>query len=406
MRTLALSLALLTACNPLPSEVTYYEHVQPVVQEHCVRCHQADGLGVGDFTDPTTVVAMASRIEARTTAGTMPLPVADPECRDYVGSEHMTLESRDLKLISKWVEQGASLGDAAAAVNFVSETPKLEDADLVLTIPPYTPTFADAANPGNEYRCFALDPERDEDFFATALHPMIDAESIVHHIVIGVVPRDGVAREAFEPGGVDCIYDDMGAVENMMAAWAPGSKPQVFEEGAGIRVGTDEVLMMQMHYYDSKPDQGIPVDESGYALKTVSAVETELEVLTLGSVNFRIPANDPAYTHEDIMRAPRDLRIHGVFPHMHVLGSAYELTVDEQKDGCLVAGDIYDFDNQLTYLFTEPMDVKAEETLRWSCTWNNSTSNPDLIADPPQETFYGERTDEEMCFFFTLVEVE
>ena len=36
-------------------------------------------------------------------------------------------------------------------------------------------------------------------------------------------------------------------------------------------------------------------------------------------------------------------------------------------------------------------------------TWNNSTSNEELIHNPPTDVSYGERTDEEMCFGFTLV---
>ena len=80
------------------------------------------------------------------------------------------------------------------------------------------------------------------------------------------------------------------------------------------------------------------------------------------------------------------------------------MEIEDRKDGCLVRSDVYDFSNQLTYAFTEPVDVKQDEVIGWSCTWNNSTSNPDRPFDEPRETFYGERTDEEMCFFFTLVE--
>lgn len=397
-------LLVLSACGGVPRDVTYYAHVQPLLQEHCTRCHQPDGLGVGDFTDPDVVLAFAERIQARAEAGTMPLPVADPECRPYVGAEHMTLDASEKKLLRRWVERGAPLGDPANAVDGHVPDEVITDADLTLTIPPYTPAFEDPGNPGNEYRCFALEHGRTEDFFVTALGPEIDASAIVHHIVVGAVPRDEVPDDAFEPGGVDCIDNDMGTVENMLAAWAPGSRPQVFEEGAGMRIAADDVVMMQMHYYASDPTAEPPTDASGYALRTAPAVDTELEVLELGSFAFRIPANDPAYTFEDLVPAPRDLRIHGVFPHMHVLGAAYRMEIEGRRDGCLVASDVYDFDNQLTYLFEEPVEVEAGERLRWACTWNNSRSNPDRIYEEPRETLYGERTDEEMCFFFAVVE--
>ena len=85
---------------------------------------------------------------------------------------------------------------------------------------------------------------------------------------------------------------------------------------------------------------------------------------------------------------------------MHILGKGYELSTDNE---CLIASDNYDFDNQLTYMYHEPVTVPAGSNIHMSCTWNNSTSNPDLIIDPPQDIGYGERTDEEMCYAFTLV---
>ncbi len=68
----------------------------------------------------------------------------------------------------------------------------------------------------------------------------------------------------------------------------------------------------------------------------------------------------------------------------------------------MARGDAYDFNNQLSYSLVEPIPVAGGDILRQTCTWNNSVSNPDLIHDPPIATYFGERTDEEMCFTFLL----
>ena len=73
------------------------------------------------------------------------------------------------------------------------------------------------------------------------------------------------------------------------------------------------------------------------------------------------------------------------------------------EDACLLDGPRYDFDNQLTYLYREPVLIPGGSTVTLRCNWNNSRSNPDLILDPPQDITYGERTDQEMCFGFTYV---
>ena len=51
----------------------------------------------------------------------------------------------------------------------------------------------------------------------------------------------------------------------------------------------------------------------------------------------------------------------------------------------------------------DPVDIDANERVNMACTWNNSTSNPDLIINPPQDIGWGERTDQEMCYGFALV---
>ena len=70
---------------------------------------------------------------------------------------------------------------------------------------------------------------------------------------------------------------------------------------------------------------------------------------------------------------------------------------------CIAASEKWDFNNQLTYVFNEPIELKGGDTIHMECHWNNSRSNPNLIHDPPIEVGYGERTDEEMCFAFTLI---
>jgi len=43
---------------------TYYADVKPLLAQHCTRCHNSDGLGVGDFTDVDQVTLLASAIQA------------------------------------------------------------------------------------------------------------------------------------------------------------------------------------------------------------------------------------------------------------------------------------------------------------------------------------------------------
>ena len=88
---------------------------------------------------------------------------------------------------------------------------------------------------------------------------------------------------------------------------------------------------------------------------------------------------------------------------MHRLGTAYSAKIihEDDTETCLLGG-TYDFDNQVTYQFSDTAMFRPGDRIEFSCTWDNSTGNPNQVGEP-KDTFYGERTDEEMCFFFTLV---
>ena len=89
---------------------------------------------------------------------------------------------------------------------------------------------------------------------------------------------------------------------------------------------------------------------------------------------------------------------------MHVLGSRYSFSIGEgEEKKCLAQSDHYDFENQLAYIFHNDVEVPADTPFNMSCSWNNSADNPNLIHNPPIDISYGERTDEEMCFGFTLI---
>jgi hypothetical protein len=348
----------------------------------------------------------------------MPPPVADPTCRDYSGSEYLSVADESIDLFSRWVEEDMPEGDASdspgsAAAEFLFSLP---ESNLEVRMPtPYKPNFDDPIEPGNEYRCFVLEHDREESFYINGMSPTIGEPAIVHHIVLFRQSKSDIVADYDPATGYNCI-DEATLFYGMLGGWAPGATPVEFQPGYGFLVSPEDNLVMQIHYYRSGPETESLMDQSGYEFQTVSSVEHPLELWPLGGYNFKIPAGDEAYTknynqyipesyeYEGIEIPIPDLRLHGVFPHMHILGSGYRMWI-EKPDGeevCAVSSDRYDFYNQLTYMFREPLDVEAGDTVHWSCTWNNSTSNPGLIYDPPQDVRYGERTDEEMCFMFSV----
>ncbi|MFT4627653.1 MAG: hypothetical protein ACI8PZ_006340 [Myxococcota bacterium] len=395
---------------------TWDNDIQPMTAQYCVRCHNPDGTAPVAFTEYEVVEGYAEYMLARIDAGEMPPPVSDPECRDYVGSEHLSVPADKRDLLEEWISVGKPRGPGYAEPDAPSVDLELPGADLeVYLAAPYDPVFEDPSNPNNEYRCFAIEHGRPETFFITGLGPLVDAYSLVHHIVV-YKDSDGDIPPHDPALGWNCI-DEMDGLElGMIAGWAPGALPVQFPEGSGYRVEPHERIVIQMHYYNGAPEEPELTDHSGYAFTTTEAVDMELFVYPYGREDFLIPAGDDDYSFTSFDEIPESIdlgdfeipfpttSVFGVFPHMHQLGRSYSLVL-ERPDGseeCVLRSDAWDFDNQLTYMLREPIDIGPGDTVKWTCSWNNSVSNPDLIIDPPVDIRYGERTDEEMCWAFTL----
>lgn len=388
------------------AELTWTRDVQPLIEQHCVRCHHDGGQGTGDFTDFGTVEVMADLMKNAIEMGTMPPPVADPSCNDYLDSDIFYMSDESKSIFTRWVEEGKVYGSEEDAQEYDLALAKVEDPDMIIQLQQaYSPTFSDPDNPGNEYRCFSLKHNREEPFYITELHPVVDNTAIVHHLVLAKGNENGILPGSDAPEGIDCIDGNFvtGSYLDsaMLAGWAPGGSPIRFPENAGLLIQPDEYIVIQMHYYQSVDGGESPSDQSGYAFKTTTeAPENVIQMYPYGVYDFTIPAGDDAYTASNSYEVPYSFTLWGVFPHMHMLGSGYELLFDNE---CIIGSEQYDFNNQLSYLFEEPIQFNAGQSISMSCSWNNSSSNPYLAGQTPVDTHYGERTDEEMCFAFMMI---
>ena len=379
-----------------PESVTWHGDIEHLMQSRCVRCHSPDGQAPGDFTDVATVELLAEPILAAIENGTMPPPVSDPDCRPYVGADLMRLDDAEKAQVRAWVDNGLVRGTPGAAAGEILPA-RLESPDAIIWMPePFIPTFEDLDEPGNEYRCFLLDPSAHAGRYITAIGPEVGEPGLMHHIVLSTVHRDDVDERHLDPSGCDCMNGSPGIeTDEMIAGFAPGTQPLVLPPGTGLQIPEDSYLMLDMHYFANPGAVGLS-DQTGVAVKLADTVETPLEMLTLGTFNFEIPAGDEAARAGQSFRSRSDFDLYTMLPHMHDLGDSYGLSVSHEdgSESCVVQGD-YSFDNQIAFLFEEPLAVKAGDMLDFHCQWDNSEGTSDV--------YYGERTDEEMCFFFGLV---
>ncbi|MCB9680442.1 MAG: hypothetical protein H6733_03145 [Alphaproteobacteria bacterium] len=390
----------------VPDGLTWYRDIEPLAYQHCVSCHHADGIGPGDWTDPAQVSVWAPAMADAVRSRRMPLPAADPACRDYVGSERIHMPDTARALLVGWADQGAALGDEAdRASDLQVHLPRLDDADLTLAPPAAHTLSLDGS--GNEYWCVVLDNPLTSPRFITGFDVDLDAPGVVHHMLLAVDAHGDAGIEYGTDGRTRAFRCQSQVVEsdwNILHAWTPGMEPVVFPTGYGMRIAPGDQLVLQMHYFGDPTAQ--VTDGSTYRLRTQATVDRQVVMSTFGPSGFRIPPDAEAHSDEDGIDNPADrpVQVLGAFPHMHLLGSAFEawLEAPRTEDTCLMRGP-YDFDHQLTYMFREPALLAVGGRAMMRCTWDNSASNPRQYNDPPRWVTYGEGSNEEMCYLLTYV---
>ncbi len=400
---------------------TYYRDAKAVLDAKCGRCHQPDDIAPFPLTTYDEVRAVAAALPNSIAAQTMPpWPPADG-CNEYDHSRALTVDEQDLLLT--WLDEGTPEGDPAdepehtdgASDDFVPTT--------VIEMPqPYTPTLEPDDN-----RCFLVPWPEDATSYITGFRVAPGNRSIVHHVVVfNALPDDVDELEALDdadPGpGYHCL-GGVGSRANWIGAWAPGSVDDSVPEGTGMRIEPGSMMVLQMHYNTSSsepaPDQTrVEVELAG---------EVEHPAVTVPFTNFQwalwgepmlIPAGDPEVTYGFELRADQPLFrqlladadigtdetlvVHAAGLHMHYLGTAGSLAVtrEDGSEDCMLRIDEWDFDWQGGYTLAEPMRVSPRDSLRISCTWDNSAENQPVVAGAviePQDVQWGEGTTDEMC---------
>jgi cytochrome c5 len=396
---------------------SWYANGKPFVDRYCRSCHGGAGPGTGDFTSYENVVALAQPMLAAVTAGRMPPGASDPKCRDYANSDRRFVSDADRESFAKWVAEGTPKGEPKGEAEVPPLDETIANPDLVIkAAAAYAPTFSNPNEPGNEYRCFALKPGLTGNKFITEMGPVLDKRSMIHHIVAYRIaePNLPAAGKNFPAEGWSCI-DMVNAGINptnpfqgdgMIVAWAPGTGAFKFPAGTGLSLKSTDAVVLQIHYFQSGKEPAGTKDQTGFAFKFADSVQTPLLIAPVGKSGFRIPAGNASYSYTGSFGPlPVSLKVYGTMPHMHVLGTGYELSVSNGSNPstCIAKSDRYDFSNQVTYFFKEPVLVPAGAKVDFRCTWDNSAANPNQFNDPPVDVSYGERTDQEMCYAFSIL---
>lgn len=176
--------------TPVPLQdttLTYYQDIQPIFNENCMACHVEGQIGASllNMEIIEDVVEQGDSIAYLVQEGLMP-PWSPGGATPPLQHERL-LTQPEIVAIVEWVQGGMPLGDPAHAQPYQPPTEAFIRPDLIAQMPvPYTPD--DSLS--DDYRCFLIDPEIDEETYIQGFNVEPGEPKVVHHVLIFQISAD------------------------------------------------------------------------------------------------------------------------------------------------------------------------------------------------------------------------
>jgi hypothetical protein len=397
------------------SPVTYSNQVARVLQDRCVECHREGQIAPFTMTSYDEVAGWGEMIAEVVQERRMPPWFADPKHGTFSNENSLTADEKEL--IVTWVKNGCPEGDPADLPEpreFVEtwQLPREPDMVIHMTDEPVE-VKAEGVEP---YHHYAVDPGFTEDKWVQFAESLPGNRSVVHHIIVFVVPPDQeIPKELTETGeekklslrerrrrrrearaGRDNLEDQGIAGYGLLSGYAPGTPPMRCAPGMAKRVPAGSKFIFQMHY---TPNGSVQTDRSSVGLIFVPEEEVTHQLVTTYTANFdfEIPPNTANHLVEAKQTLQRDATMIGLFPHMHLRGKSmkYDVTYPDGKTETLLDVPNYDFNWQLWYSLAEPKVLPKGTEMHVTAYFDNSSDNL-ANPDPDSTITFGEQTWEEM----------
>ena len=385
----------------------YSIDISPIIYENCTSCHR-DGQ-IGAFLHLTNyeevfnnrfwiAYAIAGDENSRHGDPIMPPWPADRSYSNLLDAMYLT--ENEIHTYLDWLDADAMQGDPTEEYPMPDfpEGSAIGEPDIVIQME--EPYFI-SGNYEDDYRCFILETSFDEDIDIAAMEFMPGNLEAVHHAIIVAVPEGSAdALDEADPGyGYEC-FGDFGTsnISDFLGGYAPGTIAREWPQGLAQIIPANSDLIMQVHYAPLNTDQ---TDQSfiNIFIKDDPVARYVQEHLMI-NFQFALPPNEIT----DVTATwiiDQDISVVQFLPHSHLLGKSWEIfavpPASEDTIPIIRIND-WDFDWQFFYSPEYMIHLPEGTVIEATCTYDNTSDNPENPNDPPQWTFWGDGTNDEMFF--------
>lgn len=389
---IATTLLIASVCSP----PTYVEDIQPLLERHCIECHQEGEVAPMAFTDYESVAGWSAMMLEVVDSGRMPPWGANPKYGEWANAR--TLSTSEKELLHDWVAAGTPLG-TTERLPVRAQRPAAwrlpKEPDLVFE----TPGFEVPATGVVEYQYFTVDPGFTQDVWVKAAEIVPGNKTVVHHCGVGIqYPEGGSFKTLFPFESSLCGYVPGGQSEDelMRNAWKLKS---------AVYVPAGSKLVFQMHYTPNGSKQ-FDKTKVGLVLAHEDEVETVPVTVAAMSLDLSIAPNSVQTYREKLPVVEQDTSLYLLTAHMHLRGRSFQFvaTYPDGRTESLLDVPKYDFGWQEKYLYRNPKVIPAGTILECIATFDNTSANP-VNPDPSKTVKWGEQTWDEMlnAYYVTFV---
>ncbi|APZ96952.1 thiol-disulfide oxidoreductase [Fuerstiella marisgermanici] len=365
-------------------DVTWSNQIVRIFNKSCVECHRSGEIAPFQLEKYDDVIGWEDTILEVIADNRMPPWFANPKHGTFSNDARLSPEEK--QLIRTWVKNGMPQGNAAD----LPEPPKfvkgwrMPKADQVIKV--REEAFEIPADGIVDYQYFTVDPGWKEDKFVTAVEARPDNVAVVHHIIAYIVPAGSEDRKTQD--------------RRMLVGYAPGSTPQVLDNGTAIHIPAGSKLVFEMHYTPNGTKQK-DLSYIGVKFTDKSNVKKLLRGAAVLNTKFEIPAGAANHKVEADFRLKSDQMLIEMSPHMHLRGKSfrYEAFYPDGTHEILLDVPNYDFNWQLTYELAEPKRLPKGTRIHCTAIFDNSKHNL-VNPDPGSSVTWGDQSSEEMMIGF------
>ena len=413
----AILLVLSAALSVAKNDVTFHQHVLPVLQKRCQGCHRPGEIAPMSFMTYGETRKWARSIREAVRLRKMPPWFADASHSKFENDRSLT--SSEIETLVTWADTGAPEGDpknSPEKVRFLDGW-AIGKPDVVVEMPH---EFEVPASGPIDYQLIAIPTGFTEDKWVETLEIRPSNRSVVHHVVVfareigspyvkslkpGIptpAPNSGIRERAPDTG--EGFFSTQQGRE-IMCTYVPGGEPCRSKPGQArlIKAGSD--LVFEVHY-TSNGKTASDRTKIGMVFAKQPPNQRVINMVVLNP-NLRIPAGAASHRVDARVKLNAEATITSFLPHMHVRGKTLEYRVmyPSGESEILLNVPRYDFNWQLTYHLEKPRVLPKGTVIECTAYYDNSPNNP-ANPYPKSEVFWGDQTWEEMLAGFVDLTVD